>query len=721
MSLDSGPIAISVPAGLTSTGELTITNAGTGAMDLKAFLRTEAVSGGGVPNGEISASLAGGPDGFGYLFRDESEADGAMFQWEEIATPQGGNGTELSYLTGKFPPSDCNDPGANYVYGLQPPFEFPFYGLARDRFSVSAYGTVFFDGGPGQGFGCYIGSDLPVDQTASNPDRGTNAFISAYLDRLKIVPGAVYTHFDDNRAIIEWYRVTGFFQEYATFQIILYPNGDIRMQWYETGPWLNGSGATIGIQGDAFTALQYGAFFGSKVAPGRCIYYTYPGNPYRDWLRSADGTATVQPGGFHTLQYEIRAQQLLPGTYNGSIELRSNDPDRPLVTIPVVLTVTDPTADGLTLVRKADGAVIEGGSAPITQDHLYAVSPATGPEGITYTVTDAGYGVVLLDGSPASQFTQADLAAGSASYLHDGSDSSTATVIALMVADGVEEIGPYGLTLTVSPVNDPPVITGPERFTAASGLQENLDGMMGDDPDISQTYANWILTLEVSNGTIYMDPSIGGVYLGGIGSVQNNGTKKVTVETWLSRLRTNFGTPGGIRYTSNPGFTGTDTLKVTINDTGNTGSGVAYTASRDFPITVYATDYQRWQHLRFNPDDLADPDREATVWGDQANPDSDAYPNLFEYLFARDPLAPESDPALDCGFDGVHLWLRFPVRLLHPGLTWRAEWSASLQGPWSTAGLLTEEVEQRADHILMEAQVPFVDPGAKFMRIQTGP
>ncbi len=719
LEVDTEPLEISVPAGLSATGSLTIANAGAGALSLTAFLRTAAVTGGGAPQGAASISLAGGPDGFGYTFRDERDPDGPMFQWEEIAAPQGGPGTELTYLTGKVPPSDCNQPGVNYVYGLQPLFAFPFYGTPREQFSVSAYGTVFFDAGPEQGFGCYIGSvGLPVDQTAFNPDRGTNAFISAYLDRLKIVPGAVYTHFDHDRAIIQWYRVTSFFQEYATFQIILYPNGDIRMQWYETGPWLTGSSAIIGIQGDAFTALQYGAFFGSKVAPGRCIYYTYPGNPYRDWLRAANRTATVAPGGAHTLQYEVRAQYLLPGTYHGAIELRSNDPGQPVVTVPVVLTVTDPTVDGLALVRKADGVVVKGAAAAITQEHLYAASPVAGPEAILYRVADPGYGMVRLNGAPADQFTQADLAAGRVSYLHDGSDGSATTVISFTITDGVDSIGPCGLTLTVSPVNDPPVITGPAGFTAASGLQENLDGMMVDDPDISHPYANWRLTLAASHGVLHMDTTIGGVYNGGVGSVQNNGTKLVTVETWLSRLQTNFGTPGGIRYTPDAGFTGTDTLRVTISDNGNTGAGPQYAVSRDFPVTVHATDYARWQHLHFDPADLADPAKEEAVWGDFANPDRDAYPNLLEYLLARDPLAAEAAPALEHGYDGVHLWLRFPVRLRHPGVTWRAAWSATLDGPWSTAGLLVEELETRADHKLMQARVPLVDPGAKFIRLE---
>jgi subtilisin family serine protease len=716
LAVNATPIALTVAAGQSLDGFLTVANSGGGELVVEALFETEAVRGGGPAPGEAGISRAGGPDGFGYTYRDETEPDGPVFQWREIAPPQGGDGIELETLTGTTPPKDCNLSTYNFVDSLPLDFDFPFYGIERDAVSISAFGALFFEGGPTQGIGCYIPfPGLPHDMVATG--RGTNAFIATYHERLQIVPGAVYYRMEGDRLIVEHYRVTRTSQEYATFQTILYPNGDIRMQWYETGPWLTGGSATIGIQGNASTALQYARWTAGAVAPGRCIYFTYPGNPYRDWLRPAIPEAALAGGEEAQIGFSASAQFLLPGVYNGSIELRTNDPGQPLLSVPVTLTVTDPATDALTLVRKVDGAVVEGGLTALTENNLYAAAPGAGKADIQYTVVNNGYGTMLLDGAPAAQFTQQDLADNRVSYQHDGSDAEAVSTISLQVSDGTEVFGPFGLLIAVTAVNDPPVITGPAGFSASAGVQEALDGMMVDDPDISHIYADWRLTLEVSHGTIWMDTTIGGVFNGGIGSVQNNGTAKVTVETWLSRLQTNFGTPGGIRYTANPGSSGSDQLEVTLNDNGNTGSGPGYEVSHTFPITVHASDYARWQHDHFPESSLTDPAQEATVWGDDANPDGDPYDNLFEYILFADPLAPEEGQRIEHGYDGVHQWLRFPVRLQHPGIQWQVEWSETLAGPWSTASVLLEELELHPQYRVMRARLPFVDPGARFLRL----
>jgi subtilisin family serine protease/uncharacterized membrane protein len=718
LQTDSSPISISVAAGATMESTLSIANTGGGQLQVSALFETEAVRGGGAaPTADASILRAGGPDGFGYTFRDENELDGPVFQWREIAPPKGGQGMELVSLTGSVPPSDCNQDDYNFVDSLPLPFEFPFYGIDRDSVSVSAFGTLFFEGSPSQGFGCWVPfPGLPMDMVARGS--GTNAFIATYLDRLKVQPGAVYWDADTDQVIVQHYQMTRVHAQFATFQTILYPNGDIRMQWYETGPFLTGaSNAVIGIQGNASTALQVARNVANTVVAGRCIYFTYPGNPYRDWLRPVEPELELASTDNGDISFSINAQYLLPGTYHGSIELRSNDPTQALITVPLELTVTDPATDALALIRTIDGSVIEGGNTGITENNLFAAAPAANKADIVYTVLDSGYGTVLLDGSEAAQFSQQDLADGMVSYLHDGSDASAVTTISLQVSDGSGSVGPFGLLLGVTPVNDPPSITGPEGFSAAAGLEEPLDGMMVDDPDISHVYANWRVTLEVSHGTLHLDTTIGGMFNGGEGSVENNGTSRVSAETWLSRFQTNFGTPGGIRYTALPSFTGTDTLVVTIRDNGNSGSGSSLTTSRSFPITVHASDFIRWQHDSFSPAAMADPDKEATVWGAAANPDRDPFNNLMEYLLVADPLAADGGDLIEHGYDGVHQWLRFPVRARHPGVAWQVEWNSSFEGSWSTSSILIEELEVHPTHRLIQARLPFVDPGARFLRL----
>ena len=710
ISVDQTPITLSVAAGQDLPGNLAIHNTGQGDLELKAFLFTEAVSGGAPAPASAGAQVAGGPDNYGYTFRDERDSDGPMFQWEEIAIPEGGAGTELSQLTGFYASSDATQNDDAYVWPMPLPFDFPFYGTDYTQIAVGAYGVTYFED---DGFGWYM-RELPTDNVQEG--RGTNTFIATYNDNLDILPGAIYVHSSPERTIIEHYRATSLFQEWATFQTILYPNGDIRMQWLETGPWLKGGSATIGIQGDSSSALPYGRW-GNLVEAQRSIYYTYPGNPYRDWLRSGTRTASVSSGQTHTLEYTVKGEFLLPGTYNGRIEIRSNDAAQSVVTIPVVLTVTDPSAGGLSLIRNFTFLVPEGGSDLVSESNLLAASPVADAATIVYTVTSTGDGQCLLDGSPTGSFTQADIAAGRVSYEHDGSDSQATTTLGFNIDDGVATIGPFGLAINVSAVNDPPVLSGPATLGAVDGLYRNLTGMDLEDPDISHIYANWDLSLAVDHGKVRFEYVPGGVNFIGGDAVQNNDSSFVSVQTWLSRLQANLRTPGGIQYMPDPGFTGTDTLTVQVNDNGNTGTGPGYIRTLTIPIEVYSSEIDLWRNLHFSVSDLGDPLLEPLLWGDEADPDFDSYANIFEYLMLGDPLAPDA-PLMESGFDGVHLWLSFPVRSEHPGVNWHAEWGSALNGPWWSTGIVTDIIEEHSEHDLMRIRIPAVDPGARFLRLK---
>lgn len=715
ISAETSAIVVSLPAGQSSSGTFTIENLGTGPLQVEAFFYTDAVRGGGSASAGWETNNAGGPDNFGYTFRDEREPDGPLFQWEEIALPEGGSGTEIASLKGFRYRPDSADNDTAYEYGFDLPFPFSFYGTEYTQFAIGAFGVVYFED---EGFGWYTPS-LPNDLVASG--RGTNRFIGTYIEKFNIEPGGIYLRTSEEKVIVEHYRLTSDRSYWITFQTILYPNGDIQMQWNETGPFLTGGSATIGIQGDPTTALPYGRYSGALVENGRSIYYTYPGNPYRHWLRSEQRTAEIAGGASVAVSYTLQADYLLPGTYQGRVDLHSNDPDQPLSSIPVTLVVTDPAADGLALIRRQAGLVEEGGTVVLNESHLLADSPVAEPESILYTVSDSGFGALQLSGVPSTQFSQSDLNQGRLTYLHDGSDTSNSTVIAFTVTDGTESLGPFGLELTVIPVNDPPELSGPPEFLAANGITESLTGMTIHDPDISAAYANWYLNLRVDHGTIYLKPMTGGVYNGGPGSIQNNNTASVTVETWLSRLQTNFNTPGGVQYTPTPGYSGPDTLRITIEDNGNTGYGLEGKATLEIPITVYGSDYLRWQNEHFTALELGDPELEMARWGDSADPDGDTYANIFEYLLMSDPLSAEAQPVYLSGFDGVHLWLRFNLRKPSPGINWWGEWSHSIHGDWSTQGILTNTLKESLDHDEMEVRIPGVDPDSLFLRLQVDP
>ena len=78
---------------------------------------------------------------------------------------------------------------------------------------------------------------------------------------------------------------------------------------------------------------------------------------------------------------------------------------------------------------------------------------------------------MLVSARPPTSFTGAQLAAGQVSFVHDGSDTTTAS-FQVSVEDGNEDgsapaASPFNFTVT--PANDPPVLTGDLAATVAEG------------------------------------------------------------------------------------------------------------------------------------------------------------------------------------------------------------------------------------------------------------
>jgi agmatine/peptidylarginine deiminase len=61
--------------------------------------------------------------------------------------------------------------------------------------------------------------------------------------------------------------------------------------------------------------------------------------PVADWLVLNPVSGTIEPGGSDVINATFDATQLAAGVYNGTIQLTSNDPDQPVIIIPVQFTV----------------------------------------------------------------------------------------------------------------------------------------------------------------------------------------------------------------------------------------------------------------------------------------------------------------------------------------------------------------------------------------------
>ncbi|GBD36584.1 Leukotoxin [bacterium HR36] len=137
------------------------------------------------------------------------------------------------------------------------------------------------------------------------------------------------------------------------------------------------------------------------------------------------------------------------------------------------------------------------------------------------------------------------------------------------------------ITITVTPVNDPPTITAPSSISVVEDGAHTFSGPGGITiADIDAGSGNLRVALSVSHGTLTLGNTTGISIISG-----SNGSASMTVEGTLSNLNNAL---NGLVYTPNPNYSGNDTLSIQVNDLGNTGAPGPLTANKNIAITVTA-------------------------------------------------------------------------------------------------------------------------------------
>lgn len=197
---------------------------------------------------------SGGPDSFGYTFRDSNEPGGPLYAWEEISA----SGTLIENWYG------YDD---DYAGPLQIGFDFNYYESDFSEFYVSTNGYISF----GQGWGNIVYGMLP-DIYEPNNDIGLFGG-DMYLYDYGVESRVYYqTLTDPDRLVLEFINLhycCGYNTPH-TFEVILYENGDILSQYSS----LNGTSSDyVGIENsDGSDGLGYGVELADELA----IRYYYP-------------------------------------------------------------------------------------------------------------------------------------------------------------------------------------------------------------------------------------------------------------------------------------------------------------------------------------------------------------------------------------------------------------------------------------------------------------
>ncbi|MGH7451564.1 MAG: hypothetical protein ACRENG_09490, partial [bacterium] len=225
----------------------------------------------------LAAPGAGGPDAFGYKWKDSDEAGGPSFNYIDISS----SGTPVTGLTDD-----------SFVGPFPIGFTFSFYGANYTEFYVSSNGFIGF--GPATGYHKFTNVQPPVMTSPNNtiawlwddliPRDGSGVYYQSFADKLVIQ----FVQFGNNNSGAENERVNA--------EVVLYPNGKILIQYLNfTSNWpLNL--CTVGLENsdgtNGLTVVNNAPYLHNALA----VQFTSgPSEPEPPTLNSPANAATSQP------------------------------------------------------------------------------------------------------------------------------------------------------------------------------------------------------------------------------------------------------------------------------------------------------------------------------------------------------------------------------------------------------------------------------------------
>ncbi|MCC7372437.1 MAG: hypothetical protein IT306_28750 [Chloroflexi bacterium] len=257
--------------------------------------------------------------------------------------------------------------------------------------------------------------------------------------------------------------------------------------------------------------------------------------------------------------------------------------DAPTIAVPAAQTTNEDTAlvfssGGANLISVADP---DAGASPVsvTLSVAQGTLSLNGVVNLTFTSGANGTGSMTFQGP----LTDVNTALNGLSYQPNlnylGADTLNLSADDLgNTGSGSPGTDSKTVGITVSAVNDAPVVTAPASANVTEDVPATISGVTVADVDAGSSPIQ--MTFSASSGTVSLTNTAGLTVVGGA-----NGTSSVTFSGTLTAFNSVLGT---LSYQTNSNSTVTDTLVVTANDQGNTGSGGPKTDTKNITINVGA-------------------------------------------------------------------------------------------------------------------------------------
>ena len=334
----------------------------------------------------IPSKDSGGPDTYGYFWKDSDEAD-LDYNWMDITSL----GTPLG----------LGDDGISGEISIG--FNFNFYGTDYSTVRIGANGAITFTG-------TAVGYDNPSIPSGAAP----NAVIAPFWDDLDPSAGTsddIYYYFDNanSRFIIEYNEIINYGGNTKnTFEIILYQNGTIVLQ-YNT---MNGSttSCTVGIESpdgsDGVQIVNNTSYLKDSLA------IEFKAVLLPEWLSLNPQSGTVNISSSEQITATADATGLELGHYYADIVINSNDPFNSTVTLPVKFTVSNALTSPINVLPNASTnscSLSWGAVGGATIYNIYrSEDPYSGFSFIDSSVTNSYIDNDVLSGSKYFYYVTAD-------------------------------------------------------------------------------------------------------------------------------------------------------------------------------------------------------------------------------------------------------------------------------------------------------------------------